>query len=97
MKNYSLELRSIFDKPYFSANVADLSLLEKLQNGLKELEGVKNVNISEGKRRHLTIYGETFVDVKEVHKQIKDYLDAFNDANNILENSSKEQYITITA
>ena len=91
MKNYSLELRSIFDKPYFSANVADLSLLEKLQNGLKELEGVKNVNISEGKRRHLTIYGETFVDVKEVHKQIKDYLDAFNDANNILENSSKEQ------
>lgn len=91
MKNYSLELRSIFDKPYFSVNVADLSLLEKLQNGLKELGGVKNVNISEGKRRHLTIYGETFVDVKEVHKQIKDYLDAFNDANNILENSSKEQ------
>lgn len=91
MKNYSLELRRIFDKPYFSVNVADLSLLEKLQNDLKELEGIKNVNISEGKRRHLTIYGETFVDVKEVHKQIKDYLDAFNDANNILENSSKEQ------
>lgn len=41
MKNYSLELRRIFDKPYFSVNVADLSLLEKLQNDLKELEVLK--------------------------------------------------------
>ena len=62
MKNYSLEQRSVFDKTYFSVNIADLSLLETLQNELKKLAGVKNVNVSEGKRRHLTIYGESFVD-----------------------------------
>lgn len=85
MKNYSLELRSIFDKPYFSVNVADLSLLETLQKGLLELDGVKNVNISEGKRRHLTIYRESYADVKKVQTQIKDYLDTFDDTQKVAE------------
>lgn len=91
MKNYSLEQRSIFDKPYFSVNVADLSLLEKLQKGLQELDGVKHVNISEGKRRHLTIYGESYVGVKEIQAQIKDYLDTFDDTQEVLEVSGNEQ------
>lgn len=91
MKNYSLEQRSVFDKPYFSVNIADLSLLETLQNELKKLAGVKNVNVSEGKRRHLTIYGESFVDSKEVHKKIKDFLDSFDDTADVESGSDKQQ------
>ena len=91
MKNYSLEQRCIFDKPYFSVNIADLSLLEKLQKGLQELEGVKHVNISEGKRRHLTIYGESYVDVQVILSKIKDYLDTFDDTLNTKKISNEEQ------
>lgn len=91
MENYSLEQRSIFDKPYFSINIADLSLLESLRKGLQELEGVKHVNISDGKRKHLTIYGESYVDVKEILSKIKGYLDTFDDTQSTKETSEKEQ------
>ena len=79
MKNYSLEQREVFDKPYYSVNVANLNLLEILQAGLKTLDSVKNVNISEGKRKHLTIYKQDFVVANEAKKQIKAYLDSFDD------------------
>lgn len=91
MKNYSLEQRCIFDKPYFSVNIADLSLLEKLQKGLQELEGVKHANISEGKRRHLTIYGESYVDVQVILSKIKDYLDTFDDTLNTKKISNEDR------
>lgn len=90
MKNYSLELRSIFDKPYFSVNIEDLSLLNNLQKGLQDLDGVKYVNISDGKRKHLTIYGESYVDVKEILSKIKGYLDTFDDAQSTKDTSEKE-------
>lgn len=81
MKNYSIEQREIFDKPYISVNVANLDLLDTLRLRLMELDGVKTVNVSPGKRLHLTIYGKSYVDINEVFTQVKQSLDSFDDSN----------------
>lgn len=79
MKNYSLEQREAFHKPYFSVNVANLSLLAPLQQQLCNLKAVKNVNISEGKRQHLTIYKQDWIDAAVAFQQIKEFLEAYDD------------------
>lgn len=83
MKNYSIEQRAVFDKPYISVNVANLNLLDTLRQYLVKLEEVKNVNVSQGKRLHLTIYGQPYVDISEVFNQVKKSLDAFDDSESL--------------
>lgn len=83
MKNYSIEQRAAFDKPYISVNVANLNLLDTLRQYLVKLEEVKNVNVSQGKRLHLTIYGQPYVDISEVFNQVKKSLDAFDDSESL--------------
>lgn len=80
MNNYSLERREMFEKPYFSIDLADLNLLQLIRDILSGLECVHRVNISEGKRKHLTVYIQKFFKIEECEKMIKDALDGFDDS-----------------
>lgn len=80
MNNYSLERREAFEKPYLSIDLADLNLLEPIRDILSGLECVHRVNISEGKRKHLTIYIQKFFKIEECEKMIKEALDGFDDS-----------------
>ena len=80
MNNYSLERREVFEKPYLSIDLADLKLLEPLRDFLSGLDCVHRVNISEGKRKHLTVYIQKFFKIEECEKMIKEALDGFDDS-----------------
>ena len=80
MNNYSLERREIFEKPYLSIDLADLNLLQPIRDILSGLECVHRVNISEGKRKHLTVYIQKFFKIEECEKMIKEALDGFDDS-----------------
>lgn len=79
MKNYSLERREVFEKPYLSIDLADLSLLEPVRDYLSGLDCVHRVNISDGKRKHLTVYIQKFFKIEECEKMIKEALNGFDD------------------
>lgn len=81
MKTYSIEQRSIFDKPYISVNVANLELLDTLRQQLSQKAEIKNVNISQGKRLHLSIYGQSNANINDVYAVVKEFLDGFDDSN----------------
>ena len=81
MRTYSIEQRSVFDKPYISVNVANLELLDTLRQQLSQKAVIKNVNISQGKRLHLSIYGQSNVDINDVYAVVKEFLDGFDDSN----------------
>lgn len=80
MNNYSLERREMFEKPYLSIDLADLNLLQPIRDILSGLECVHRVNISEGKRKHLTVYIQKFFKIEECEKMIKEALDGFDDS-----------------
>lgn len=66
MKDFIIEERSAFEQPYLSVDLADLTQLSEVQRYLKEVECVKTVNISQGKREHLSVYPTKFYTIQEV-------------------------------
>lgn len=70
----------MFEKPYLSIDLADLNLLQPIRDILSGLECVHRVNISEGKRKHLTVYIQKFFKIEECEKMIKEALDGFDDS-----------------
>lgn len=80
MNNFSLERKEMFEKPYLSIDLADLNLLQLIRDILSGLECVHRVNISEGKRKHLTVYIQKFFKIEECEKMIKETLDGFDDS-----------------
>ena len=79
MKNFSLEKREVFEKPYLSIDLADLNLLEPVRDYLSELDCVHRVNISDGKRKHLTVYVQKFYKIDDCENMIKEALESFDD------------------
>lgn len=79
MKNYSLERREVFEKPYLSIDLADLNLLEPVRDYLSEVDCVHRVNISDGKRKHLTVYVQKFYKIDDCENMIKEALENFDD------------------
>ena len=79
MKKFSLEKREVFEKPYLSIDLADLNLLEPVRDYLSELDCVHRVNISDGKRKHLTVYVQKFYKIDDCENMIKEALESFDD------------------
>jgi len=77
MPEYVIEHREIFNKPYLKVELKDNSNLEKVQNLLKSLQSIQNVNITPNKRIDITVYPSKFYTLKETEQEIKIQLDSY--------------------
>lgn len=74
MDNYTIEERSTFGKSYLSIDMSDLGLIEYVQKKLSELKCVWKVNITNGKRSHLTVYIYSSEDFKDASNSIRGFM-----------------------
>ena len=55
MDNFNLKICKVFDTEYVRVDLADLAALEQVKTYLSDLDCVHHANISEGKRKHITV------------------------------------------
>ena len=65
MDSFNLQICSVFGKEYLRVDLADLTKLEQVRIFLSNLDCVHHANISEGKRKHITVYLQPFYSSKE--------------------------------
>lgn len=77
MADYIITHREAFNKPYLKVELKDNNQLEIIQKLLKELQTIKNINITKNKRTDMTVYPAKFYEPNEVEEEIIVQLDSF--------------------
>lgn len=75
-RNFDLEIREAFEKPYLKAFIKDESRLREISIILKGLSSVKGVNITESQaggssKKNLTIYPSRVHDIAETQQEVE--------------------------
>jgi len=81
-KNFDLEVRETFKKPYLKVFIKDISRLNEVSAILSGLSSVRKVNISESKasgspERNLTVYPSRVHDISETKQEVEFTLNNF--------------------
>lgn len=79
MMDFEIKVSQAFDTTYLRIDLGNLDLLNILCSELGKLNCVKNVNISPGKREHLSVYIHKFVDFNNAAREIEQFLANFDD------------------
>ena len=77
MADYIITHREAFNKPYLKVELKNNIQLEIVQKLLKELQTIKNINITNNKRTDMTVYPDKFYEPNEVEEEITVQLDSF--------------------
>lgn len=77
MPEYYIEHRESFNKPYLKVELKDNLKLNEVQIILRQLQSIKNVNITKNKRTDLTVYPSKFFSSKETEEEIKAQLESY--------------------
>lgn len=77
MPKYLIEHREAFENPYLKVKLKDNSNLDKVQKLLKNLQSIKNINITPNNRTDITVYPSDFFNPSETEQEIKVQLESF--------------------
>lgn len=77
MDSFDVQICSVFGKEYLRVDLADLTILEQVRAFLSDLDCVHHANISEGKRKHITVYLQSFYSMNDSYSLVEKALKEF--------------------
>lgn len=91
MDKFDVKICNTSDKEYLRVDLADLTLLEEIRAYLSNFDCVHHANVSSiGKRKHITVYLQSFYSTKESQSMVENALKEYDESNSAINTQTQE-------